>query len=157
MKNAKQDNDARDAAITKPYTMVGAGKLASTIWKSGDEYSGWRYRFNIFRMTARDGRVSQQFFPSDVIQLVKLTRVLATVLDDDGCLPLAQRRMLRRMAFFLDDFLRSSEENAVPTVQEVDALTRIIERLPASATSDHDLRVVRDWLRRATSVVGDNP
>jgi hypothetical protein len=88
----------------KPMGMVGAGPLASMIWKSGDPDAGWRYRFNLFRTTARGGRVSQLFTPADVIHFVKLAHVLAQVLADDGCLSPIERGVLKRLAAELDDW-----------------------------------------------------
>lgn len=88
----------------KPMGMVGAGPLTSMIWKSGDEDAGWRYRFNLFRTTARGGRVSQLFTPADVIHFVKLAHVLAEVLADDGCLSPIERGVLKRLAAELDEW-----------------------------------------------------
>lgn len=87
----------------KPMAMVGAGTLASAIWKTGDEASGWRYRFNVFRQLPGNGRVSQLFQPADLRDWVKLTQVLAAVLADDGCLSRKDRRLLRRLAVELDE------------------------------------------------------
>lgn len=86
----------------KPMAMVGAGPLTSTIWKSGDNQSGWRYRFNLFRQLSRNGKVSQLFRPADLIYFVKLTQVLAAVLADDGCLAANDRRSLQQIAMDLD-------------------------------------------------------
>jgi hypothetical protein len=86
----------------KPMAMVGAGPLTSAIWKSGDEQSGWRYRFNLFRQLSRNGQVSQLFRPADLIHFVKLTQVLAAVLADDGCLTANDRRSLQQIAQDLD-------------------------------------------------------
>jgi hypothetical protein len=70
----------------QPYAMLGAGRLVSSLWKSGDERSGWHYQFNIYRMNQRNGHVSQRFQPADVKDLVKLCQVLASTLADDGCI-----------------------------------------------------------------------
>lgn len=88
----------------KPYAMVGAGRLVSTLWKSGDPQAGWRYHFNLFRITGR-GQVGQLFSPDDVIDLIKLTRVLASTLAEDGCLSTVRRRELTRLAALLDNIL----------------------------------------------------
>lgn len=72
------------------------------IWKTGDDNSGWRYRFNLFRTRRRGGRVGQLFAPADVIQLVKLAQVLAAVIADDGCLDPIERGVLKRLATELD-------------------------------------------------------
>ena len=60
----------------KPYAMVGAGKLTSTIWKTENSEAGWRYRFNFFRVAA-NGRVGQKFRPLDLVKLIRLVRLLA--------------------------------------------------------------------------------
>jgi len=88
----------------KPMGMVGAGPLTSMIWKTGDQDAGWRYRFNLFRTSARGGRVSQLFTPADVIHFVKLAHVLAKVLADDGCLSPIERGVLKRLAAELDEW-----------------------------------------------------
>lgn len=82
----------------QPYAMLGAGQLTSAVWKRGELASGWAYRFNIYRMSCGEGRVSQLFRPADVPDLVKLCHVLAAVLADDGCLPRAERRALKALA-----------------------------------------------------------
>lgn len=81
----------------KPYAMVGAGRLAASIWKDGDECTGWKYRFNLFRL-AENGRVGQKFKPTDLKHLVKLVQVLAATLADDGCLKPSVRRELERLS-----------------------------------------------------------
>jgi hypothetical protein len=92
----------------KPYCTVGAGQLTSFIWKSGDAVRGWRYRFNLFRLTSRGGRVSQMFGPPDIMHFVKLLQVLASVLADDGCLNTVERGVLKRLATDLDGLLRNA-------------------------------------------------
>jgi hypothetical protein len=91
----------------RPYAMLGAGRLVSSLWKHGDQHSGWAYRFNIFRMSTAGGRVSQLLQPRDVHDLVKLCRVLAAELATDGCLPPAQRRALADLAETLNDLTDS--------------------------------------------------
>jgi hypothetical protein len=88
--------------------MVGSANLAAAIWKTGDEAAGWRYRFNLFRMWPK-GRIGQRFCPADLVHFVKLIRVLAAVLADDGCLPPARRQELARLAELLDDFMQGAE------------------------------------------------
>lgn len=82
----------------KPYTVLGAGRLCSSLWKAGEERCGWTYRFNIYRMAADNGHVSQFLRPSDVESLAKLCQVLAATLSDDGCLPEVQRHALSALA-----------------------------------------------------------
>jgi hypothetical protein len=89
--------------------MVGAGPLTSTVWKLGDEQSGWHYRFNVFRQLSRTGTVSRLFHASDLLHLVKLTQVLAAVLADDGCLPQEERATLLALASELNELLQGSD------------------------------------------------
>jgi hypothetical protein len=104
-------NSIRKTLHAAPYEMVGAGSLVSAVWKHGDLRSGWAYRFNIFRMRAGHGRVSQFLRPSDIHDLVKLSRVLAAVLADDGCIPLTQRLELRRLAHQLETITDTQDVN----------------------------------------------
>jgi hypothetical protein len=99
---------SRRVPAAKPYAMVGAGQLASAIWKTGDEVAGWRYQFNLFRMSPK-GRIGQQFGPADLVPLVKLVRVLAAVLADDGCVSPTQQTELARLAVLLDEFTAEDE------------------------------------------------
>lgn len=92
----------------KPYAMVGAGALASTVWKDGSEFGGWQYRFNVFRLN-QNGSVGQKFTPADLKHLVKLTQVLASVLADDGCVSNEEREELFQLAESLDDIIQSDE------------------------------------------------
>jgi len=43
----------------KHSATMGAGPLINTLWKQGEERGGWRYRFNLFRMSSQTGHVSQ--------------------------------------------------------------------------------------------------
>lgn len=94
---------------SKPYCSVGAGRLTSFVWKTGDLVGGWRYRFNVFRLASCGGRVTQLFGPSDLFHFVKLSQVLASVLADDGCLSPVDRRVLKRLAADLDDLLTKAK------------------------------------------------
>ena len=87
----------------RPYTVVGAEQLTATVYKTGDELIGFDYRFNITRLNYRNGRVSQWFIPADLLAMVKLTRVLAAELADDGCMDLELRTRLFRLASALDE------------------------------------------------------
>ena len=86
MKEDKDANDESGVSDSRPCAMLGAGQLTASLWKLGDETSGWRYRFNIFRMTRANGRVSQRFLPEDVVDLVKLAQTLAFALSEEECL-----------------------------------------------------------------------
>ena len=93
---------AKQTVISKPYAMLGAGQLVSGIWKTGDERSGWAYRFNLYRTNHHTGHVSQLLRPADVPDLVKLCQVLAATLADDGCVAAPVRRALAQLATELD-------------------------------------------------------
>ncbi|PHQ37295.1 hypothetical protein CEE69_00900 [Rhodopirellula bahusiensis] len=64
---------------------------------------GFRYRFNITRLNNRNGRVDQWFAPADLFAMVKLTRVLAAELADDGCMDQELRSRLVLLAATLDE------------------------------------------------------
>lgn len=92
----------------KPYYTLGAGQLTAFLWKYGSETTGWRYRFNVFRLAASRGRVSQSFRPRDVFHFVKLLQVIASVLSNDGCLCAVDRGVLKRLAADIDALLNNA-------------------------------------------------
>ena len=99
--------------------IVGAGPLISTIWKLGDEHTGWRYRFNLTRQTSDRGDFTNLFQPGDLVNFIKLMQVLAAVIADDGCLSQAERTTLKNLSMQLDDLLKGetdkTDEHAAPT------------------------------------------
>jgi len=104
-----QNNDQAHKFIRpKPYAMIGAGNLVSTLWKTGNELAGWRYRYNLYRMTEH-GYVGQRFSPDDLVDLVKLVQVLAATLADDGCLAPIRRSELARLAAMLDQITQPED------------------------------------------------
>lgn len=92
--------------------IVGAGPLLSTIWKLGDERSGWRYRFNLTRQTTDRSVFTDLFQPGDLIHFIKLIQVLAAVIADNGCLNQADRTTLKNLATQLDDLLKGANVEA---------------------------------------------
>lgn len=108
MRIIKHSKPTNSVTRAKPYAQVGAGRLASTLWKFGDQYAGWYYRFNIFWITDR-GRVGQRFSPSDIVDLVKLARVLSATLAEDGCLSHTQRCELTRLVTLLDQVIHAED------------------------------------------------
>lgn len=92
--------------------IVGAGPLLSTIWKLGDEHSGWRYRFNLTRQTTDSSAFTALFQPLDLVNFIKLIQVLAAVIADDGCLAQAERTTLKNLAAQLDDLLTGATVEA---------------------------------------------
>lgn len=96
----------------KPYTLVGAGPLTATVWKTASESGGYRYRFNIIRTNPATGTVSQRFRPQDVRHLAKLLQVLAFTLSDDGCLDDVVRRDLQSLSATLR---RANQKPSTPS------------------------------------------
>ena len=92
----------------KPYFMVGAGRLASTVWKTGEEAQGWAYHFNLVVLDAEDGSVTRRFEPDDLPDLVTLVRVLAVELAGDGCMDDSLRAALFELAEKIDCMAVSS-------------------------------------------------
>ncbi len=88
----------------KPYAVVGAGDLAASLWKRGNEADGWSFDLNVFRLDARTGEVDQLLQPTHIVDLVKLARVLAQVIADDGCVSHTLRRRLNDLASQIDLF-----------------------------------------------------
>ena len=89
----------------KPYAIVGAGNLVASVWKNGEPRGGWQYRFNLFRMQAKTGHISQFLRPNDLPNLVKLCYLLTTTLADDGCLEPTLCQQLHELAMQLDDII----------------------------------------------------
>ncbi len=94
----------------KPMMHVGAGSLTSSIWKLGNDESGWRYRFNVVRQSVPNECVTDLFQPMDLIQFVKLIQLLATEIANDGCLTHDEHLMLRTLAQRLDEILARAED-----------------------------------------------
>lgn len=90
----------------KPDIIVGAEQLTGTVYKTGDEFVGFKYRFNIVRLNKQSGRVSHWFSPSDIFALVKVIRVLSAELVNDGCLEPAVCCQLAHLSSELDELLR---------------------------------------------------
>ena len=102
----------QEPCCPKPMMLVGAGPLTSTIWKLGNEESGWRYRFNVARQLLASECVTDLFQPMDLIQFVKLIQVLATEIANDGCLTHDVHLMLRNLAQRLDELLGRAANEA---------------------------------------------
>lgn len=78
----------------KPYAMIGAGRLSSALYKSGDQDSGWQYRFNIFRTCESSGKPKYWLRPKEILDLLKLLQVLSSELAADGCMSETRRQEL---------------------------------------------------------------
>jgi hypothetical protein len=146
-------------ATPMPYATMGAGSLVSMLWKLGDERSGWRYRFNLFRLSPRSGSVTQQFRPQDLGEFAKLLQVLTFTLADDGCLSEELRNDLLCLNIRLDEALGPADggRGHVLTHSEALALARVVTRLceaqansfgndAAYLPSMADLLRLRRWL-----------
>ncbi len=128
MTNRNDDRLSHSQFKNRPYRLVAGDRLSSAIWKHGDEASGFRYGFNIFRMLASDGRVSQEFEPEDVLCLVKLAQIVATVLVDDGGITAELRRSLSLLAMRLDVVFGQSTQapTALPDPEVLSALRSLM-------------------------------
>lgn len=87
---------------SQPYAVIGAGDLVSHLQKNGNEVQHGQYRFNMFRLSQGNGRVSHVLGPSDLRNVVKVCQVLAFTIADDGCLPAELRQQLFDLADDLD-------------------------------------------------------
>ena len=101
-----ESSSSRSSPTTKPYAMIGAGRLTSALWKTGNEDAGYCYRFNVFRLGA-NGRTGQRLRPSDLKHFVKLAAVLSATIADDGCLPESEQRELVLLATRLAEIIRA--------------------------------------------------
>ena len=111
MKKQKDANEKPKASDFRTCAMLGAGNLAASLSRSGDEQSGWRYRFNIFRMSKTNGRVSHRLLPRDVPDLARLTQLLAFTLSQEEGLSQELRDDLGCLFACLDEVLSAPREN----------------------------------------------
>lgn len=95
----------------RPYTLAGAEQLTASVYKTGDELTGFDYRFNITRLNNHTGRVNQWLTPDDLFAMVKLVRVLSAELADDGCMNESLRGQLIRLAAALDSAIAEVSTN----------------------------------------------
>ena len=125
----KKENDANgksNASDCRPCAMLGAGNLAASLWKFGDEETGWRYRFNIFRMSRANGRVSHRLLPQDVADLAKLAQTLAFALSEEECLDRELRDDLGCLFTCLADVLPSTPDTASRHPRVSDAVVTLL-------------------------------
>lgn len=66
----------------KPIAMVGAGQLAAAVWATTDARGARRHSFNVFRIDASTGCVTQRFTDADVADLAKLAEVLTVAMTE---------------------------------------------------------------------------
>lgn len=124
----------------QPAAILGSGRLVSVLRKFGDEKCGWNYTFNIFWTCPNSGEVRQLFSPNDLLQLVKLIRVLAFELVEEGCLPQAEHDVL--------DCLRSGLDAVINRGGEFDACL-----LPVRGGLSGAVRRVLQYARDCSALV----
>ncbi len=156
MKTRIDANGMSRNGTTEPYAVTGAGPITAFIRKSGDEQSGWQYRFNIFRMYQTSGRVSQWFHPSDLEHIAKLVKVVAQELAQDGCLKNELRDDLYCLAACLDDVFPGVGHPPPPRGDIADAVSCVLDYLwddvadcQIDLTEEHirsQLVVLKQWL-----------
>lgn len=111
MRIPKRETDSK-TVVGKPSMLVGAGKLVAAIWKMGNKNTYGQYRFNIRRKSDLSFLCTEKLLPLDIVSLVKLTRILATVILDDGCLSETERTVLKAAKSQLDELYESSGETS---------------------------------------------
>ena len=89
----------------KPHALLGSGRLTSSLWKIVNQDHDVEYRFNVFRIHGETGAVDQWLAPEDIKSLVKLSRVLAFELAEDGCMYRVLRERLYQLAERLDELI----------------------------------------------------
>ena len=86
----------------RPYIVVGADRIAASVYKTGDDSIGFDYRFNLTHINQRTCRVAPWFSPADIISIVALTRTLAAELVHDGCVEPQLRKQFLALSAALD-------------------------------------------------------
>jgi hypothetical protein len=89
----------------KPYALLGSGRLTSSLWKIVNPNNDIEYRFNLFRIDRETGTVNQWLGLEDIESLVKVSRVLAFELAEDGCMDRMLRERLYQLAERLDELI----------------------------------------------------
>ena len=89
----------------KPHALLGSGRLTSSLWKIVNQNHDVEYRFNLFRIQRETGAANQWFAPEDIESLVKISRVLAFELAEDGCMDRVLRERLYQLAERLDELI----------------------------------------------------
>ncbi len=99
-------NGAEGQENGRPFETVGAGSWIAPIWKRSNGDGDYSYRFTLSRMRpVWPGVLSRRFHPRDVLDLPKLTQVLAATLVADGCMAEGMKDDLACLASQLDSFL----------------------------------------------------
>jgi hypothetical protein len=133
MKEQIDANRNGKSANNRPFAMLGAGNLASMLWKSDDRAARDALRFNIFRVTEENGRVSQSFGLQNVEDLARLAQVLAYSLSEEEWLDPESRDDLSCLCACLGDVLgrdtKATVSPVAPTSAIAEALRAAIGRL----------------------------
>lgn len=131
MKSRKDASCIGSVCNPKPHSMLGAGALASTVWKTTEQGERDPFRFNVFRLEADNGNVTQRFASSDIPDLARLTQVLAIALSGEEGLGDELRDDLACLAACLGDVLPSIRPVARPAPRTGvhQALRKVVEYL----------------------------
>ncbi len=84
-----------------PVAVVGAGDLASHLYRREDVADPDNYHYSVFRFLD-SGATTQNFRPADLRDIVKLCQVLAFEIATDGCIPGKTRGQLLELVNQLD-------------------------------------------------------
>ena len=105
-----------------PAAAAGAGDLAATLWDTGD-----RCRIILFRTDQTTGKVDQILSPKDVIDLTKLSCVLADVLSTFTDLDTELRDTLGCLSSAVGDALGVGVTSGCVPEAVRDAMVRVLE------------------------------
>ena len=110
MKNTIDANGNGKSVGNKPCAMLGAGNLASMLWRRDGRCDEDALRFNIFQVTEENGQVSQTFGLRHIEDLAELVQVLAYVLSEEDWLKPESRDDLSCLCACLGDVLGADRE-----------------------------------------------
>ena len=107
--SAPSQQDPSVEGSLQPLAVLGAGELVSHLHKIIDGELTAEYRFNVFRITSSD-EVSHSLRTCDLLDLLKLCRVLAFAIADDGWITRSQRLALQRLSNQLDKVIEQGDD-----------------------------------------------
>lgn len=148
----------------KPHAIVGAGALSSTIWRSQDLSDKDSIHFNVFRINAKTGDVTQRFSVSDIPDLARLVQVLALAISVDDAINSEMGDDLSCLAACLDQVLPGKKQPvATPRLQGgvYPALRSVLDYLledeqrhfsdhPSGSHIYRSLLVIESWLAKTS-------
>jgi hypothetical protein len=100
----------RTKSSEQPIAVLGAGDLISHVQRGDDSNDPSNYRLNIFRL-GEDMQALHDLRPCDLLDLVKLVKVLAFAITDDGWLPSEAQHALLALFEDLDELTQSWSES----------------------------------------------